>query len=65
MEATGKRPAFITAMEFRERIGPACLSKAALYDALARGHIKNTRIGGRILIPASELDRLLADAGGA
>lgn len=35
------------------------LSKSAVYTAVARGDIRAVRIGGRLVIPASEVDRLL------
>lgn len=35
------------------------LSRSALYDALRRGDIRSVRIGGRRLIPAVELARVL------
>jgi excisionase family DNA binding protein len=46
--------------EFARRTG---LSDSAVYDAIARRELKSTRLGGSILIPASELQRVREASG--
>lgn len=42
-----------------ERIG---LGRSRLYDMIRRGEINAIKIGGRTLIPESELQRIVAEA---
>lgn len=37
------------------------LGRSTLYDAVARGEVRSVRVGRRILIPESEVRRLLGD----
>lgn len=38
-----------------------CLSRSHLYDLASKGRVKLLKIGGRTLIAAEEIDRLLRD----
>ena len=48
------------------RIPDACqrigLGRSSLYELIKSGHLRTVRIGGRTLIPESELQRLVDDA---
>lgn len=41
------------------------LSRTGLYRLMARGELRTVQIGGRRLVPAAELERLVATQGGA
>lgn len=40
------------------------LSKSAVYTAVERGDVRAVRIGSRLVIPVTEVDRLLGPAAG-
>ena len=50
---------FLSKAELTNALG---LSLASINRYLAAGAIKSIRLGGRVLIPATELERLLAEA---
>jgi len=52
-------PQFLNRQEAADELR---LSLSSLDAALARGEIRSVRIGKRILIPATELERLIAEA---
>ena len=51
----------VTVEEAAQTLG---ISRALAYEAVRRGEIPHIRIGKRILVPRTALDRLLAAAGG-
>jgi excisionase family DNA binding protein len=38
------------------------LARSSVYAALARGDLRSVRVGGRRLVPRSEIERILADS---
>ncbi|RBP18162.1 excisionase family DNA binding protein [Roseiarcus fermentans] len=65
--ATGRRPIDTPAAHppKARRVPEACkalgISKAMLYKLAARGKIRLVRIGGRTVVPESEIDRLASE----
>ena len=54
----GRRAAYSPA----EAAGLFGLSRSSLYAAIDRGEIRSVKLGGRRLIPASEIRRILGEA---
>lgn len=46
----------LTINEFRERVG---ISRSLIYRMIARGELRSVRLGGRRVVPVSEVARLL------
>lgn len=67
-ESTGKKTACIPATDKprARRVNDACatlgVSRSHIYNLAAKGEVRLVRIGGRTLVPESEIDRLLGDA---
>jgi excisionase family DNA binding protein len=38
------------------------ISRTTFYDLIKRGQLRAVRLGGRTVVPATEIDRLLAEA---
>jgi len=59
MEPKEMRPVVLTVEETRKLLR---LSRGATYEAVRRGQLPNIRIGRRILIPVSALEKFLRRA---